>query len=207
MAVANYHEAHGHYPPAYILGPDGRPWHSWRVLILPYLEHGELFKEYDFAEPWDGPKNRRLAERMPKLYAFHGDERPGNTTANYLAVVGPETVWPGPSTVSSDAVTDGLGVTILIVENQGAGVHWMEPRDLSLADMNFAVNSPGGVNSKYSDPAVAMLDGSLHRLGRYLSPETLRALLTIRGGESVRSDGAGGWEWLPDGRQRPVRQP
>ena len=52
-----------------------------------------------------------------------------------------------------------------------------------------------------------MLDGSLYRLGQDVSPKTLRALLTIDGGEPVHSDGAGGWVWLPDGRQRPDRQP
>jgi hypothetical protein len=207
LAVANYHEGHGHYPPAHVLGPDGRPWHSWRVLILPYIEQDELFQEYDFSEPWDGPKNHRLAERMPRLYAFHGDERPGNTTANYLAVVGPETVWPGSSTVSSKAVTDDQGATILLVENRGAGVHWMEPRDLALADMDLAINSPRGVSSWYSDPAVVMLNGYVYRLRRDVSPKTLRALLTIRGGEPVQSDEAGGWVWLPDGRDRPVGPP
>jgi hypothetical protein len=207
LAVANYNETHGHYPPAYVAGPDGRPWHSWRVLILPHIDQAELFKEYDFDEPWDGPKNRQLAGRMPKLYAFHGNEAPGNTTANYLAVVGLDTVWPGSSTVSSDTVSDGLGDTILLVENQGAGIHWMEPRDLSTADMGFAVNNRRGVSSKYADPAVAMLDGRIHQLHRDVSPETLRAMSTIRGGESFHSDGAGGWELLPDGRQRPVRQP
>jgi len=67
--------------------------HSWRVLILPYIEQNELFKEYRFDEPWDGPNNRKLASRMPKVYALHGEERPDNVTTNYLAVVGPETFW------------------------------------------------------------------------------------------------------------------
>ena len=125
-----------------------------------------MYEEYDFSEPWDGPKNRRLAERMPKVYAFHGNARPGNTTANYLAVVGPETVWPGSATTTMAAVTDGLNNTISIVENQGANVHWMEPRDLALAEMDFTVNSPRGVSSKYDDPAVVMLDGSIYRFRR-----------------------------------------
>ena len=139
---------------------------------------------------------------MPKVYAFHGNARPGNTTANYLAVVGPETVWPGSATTTMAAVTDGLNNTISIVENQGANVHWMEPRDLALAEMDFTVNSPRGVSSKYDDPAVVMLDGSIYRFRRDLSPETLRALLTIGGGEPVRSNSDGSWEWLADGRQR-----
>ena len=57
------------------------------------------------------------------------------------------------------------------------------------------------------DPAVAMLDGSIYRLTKDLAPETLRALLTIKGGEKVQQGGAGGWQRLPDGRQRALQEP
>jgi hypothetical protein len=181
--------------------------HSWRILLLPYLEQQELYEAYDFSEPWNGPKNRLLAERMPKIYALHGEARPGNTTTNYLAVVGSETAWPGPTGLVAEAVTDGKGTTVLLVENRGAGVHWMEPRDLLFRDMDFAVNSPRGVSSTFADPAVLMLDGSLYRLRKDLRPDLLRALMTIRGGEAVTQDQNGGWEWLPDGRQRPLVVP
>ena len=61
MAVANYHETFGSFPPAFVNGPDGTPWHSWRVLILPYLQQQKLYESYNFAEPWNGPNNRTLA--------------------------------------------------------------------------------------------------------------------------------------------------
>jgi hypothetical protein len=207
LAVANYHDANGRYPPAYVTGPDGRPWHSWRVLLLPHIEQSELYSEYRFSEPWDGPNNRQLAGRMPRLYAFHGLAHPANTTTNYLAVVGDETAWPGSKSVTSTDVTDETSETILLVENQGAEVHWMEPRDLSLADMDLRVNSPAGVSSRYDDPAVAMLSGCLYRLRPGLEPAVLRALMTIRGQEPLKSDAAGGWELLPDGRLRSRREP
>ena len=62
MAVANYHETYGCFPPAYVADRDGKPMHSWRVLILPFLEQRELYNAYNFAEPWDGPNNRKLAD-------------------------------------------------------------------------------------------------------------------------------------------------
>jgi hypothetical protein len=51
QALHNYHDKHGSFPPAYQTGPDGRPWHSWRVLILPYIEGENLFKACSFDEP------------------------------------------------------------------------------------------------------------------------------------------------------------
>ena len=97
--------------------------------------------------------------------------------------------------------------TILIVENHGAGVHWMEPRDLWFAEMDFAINSPRGLSSKYLEPAVVMLDSSLYRFQKEVSPATLKALLTIRGGERLELDEEGGWRQMADGRQRPLARP
>ena len=34
--------------------------HSWRVLILPYFCMGDIYNQYNFNEPWNGPKNRLL---------------------------------------------------------------------------------------------------------------------------------------------------
>jgi hypothetical protein len=206
-AVALYYEDKGHYPPAYLADEQGRPMHSWRVLILPYLEARDVYEQYNFSEPWDGPHNRRLAARMPPVFAFSGAQRPGNTTTNYLAIVGPGTVWPGTSGATADSVGDALGTTILIVENQAAGVHWMEPRDLALSDLDFRLGSPLGISSQYVDPAVAMLDTSLYRLKPGIGADVLRALLTANGGEPLTRDDSGDWQWLADGRQRELAAP
>ncbi len=207
MAVANYQTEFGCYPPAYVAGPDGRPWHSWRVLILPFVGEGELYSQYEFSEPWDGPNNRKLAARMPRTYEFHGTAQPGNTVTNYLAVVGNETPWPGPVSASAASVTDAPGETILLVENRGAGVHWMEPRDLQLVDIDLRLNRPAGISSPYDAPAVVMIDSTVHRLNARITPATLRGLLTSRGGERMKSDGPGEWELLKDGRLRPRVEP
>lgn len=68
MAVANYRSTFGGYPPAYIADCDGRPMHSWRVLILPFLEQQNLYAAYHFDEPWDGPNNRKLAGRIGQVF-------------------------------------------------------------------------------------------------------------------------------------------
>ena len=80
MAVANYADANGHFPPAYQLGPDRRLWHSWRVLILPFIEQDSLLKQYRFDEPWDGEHNKKLIDKMPKIYALVRGKAEAGTT-------------------------------------------------------------------------------------------------------------------------------
>lgn len=204
MAVANYEEANGHFPPAYIPGPDGTPWHSWRVLLLPYIEHQDLYEQYSFEEPWNGPNNIQLLARMPRLYEFHNARDRGQTFTNYLAVVGPETAWPGVEGLQRANLLDDPGDTILIVENRGLEIPWTEPRDLNFAILPMEVDHPHGISSWYKEPAIAMIDGSLYRLRATTQPETLRALLTTRGQEPLTY--GKGWELLPDGRQREEKE-
>jgi hypothetical protein len=205
LAVVNYHDTHKHYPPAYVADERGRPMHSWRIALLPYLEQRDLHQQYDFAAPWDGPTNRDLAARMPRLFAFYGDYEPGLTITNFVGVVGPETVWPGAKKVTEKDISDGTSTTIVIVENAGAGIPWMAPCDLAFASMTFKLNDPAEISSKYLDPAVALLDGSVQRLHADITPGTLRALLTIRGGEQLQQDERR-WSVLNDGRDREIRE-
>ena len=58
LALLAYEADHGQFPPAYIADENGKPMHSWRVLILPYLAEKSIYDAYDFTEPWDGPNNR-----------------------------------------------------------------------------------------------------------------------------------------------------
>ena len=44
MAIEEYKGKNGHYPPAYIADGNGKPLHSWRVLILPFLGYDGLYK-------------------------------------------------------------------------------------------------------------------------------------------------------------------
>jgi Protein of unknown function (DUF1559) len=207
LAVANYHDVHGHFPPPFVRGPDGRPWHSWRVLLLPYIEGQKIYDQYKFDEPWDGPNNRKLAEKMPRLYRFSAyRDKPGNTTTNFLAVVGSETVWNPDAKLKYDDVLDGTSETILFVENEGANIHWMEPRDLNFADMDFTLGSPRGLSAPYKLVGVAIVDGSLRSISK-IRPDALRAKFTINGGEKfLERTGENGWEIMLDGRKRELRE-
>jgi hypothetical protein len=90
LALLNYEAANGCFPPAYIADKNGKPMHSWRVLILPYMEELALYKAYNFAEPWDGPKNKKLLASCPRCYQCPADPDDYGpvTQTSYVAVVG-----------------------------------------------------------------------------------------------------------------------
>lgn len=203
LGLQNYYSAHGHFPPAYVADADGRPMHSWRVLILPYMEWKSLYDAYDFDEPWNGPNNRKLAGSMPNEYCCPSSEDSqyelGMT--NYVAVVGPKTVWPEGETVKMDDIPDGTGNTIMLVEIADPDIRWMEPRDLSFEEAVRGVNpkSERGISSPHvwcngyffhDTPVVhvALADGSVRSLAAGISPKKVEALLTVDGGETIDTD-------------------
>ncbi len=180
--------------------------HSWRVLLLPYCDNKDLYDQYDFSQPWNSSANAALADQMPSIYTFHGTPTDSGIT-NYLAVVGENTFWPGARGRQQDEITDDPASTIMLVENQGAGINWMEPRDLELATMSFELNQPTGIGSSYEVPAVLLADFTLRKLSDGISPPVLQGMLTVNAGESIAAEGES-WQLLEDGRLRePAKLP
>ncbi|MCR9200516.1 MAG: DUF1559 domain-containing protein [Planctomycetaceae bacterium] len=202
LAVANYHEVYDSFPPAVVYAKDGTPMHSWRVLILPFINEGELYDRYNFEEPWDSVANRRLISECPNVFHMHDEQNEQDEITNYLAVTGEDTLWPPQGTAGYDSIPDGSGRTILIVENRQGGVIWSEPRDLHINTMTLTPGTDpvNGISSWKNPPAVVFADGSLHRLDASITASDVRALLQ-------RSDAQGDPQIAPqmeDGRDRPA---
>lgn len=187
MAVANYHEEYGSFPPAYMADISGRPIHSWRILILPFLGERALYAKYSFAEPWDGPNNRKLAGEIGSVYTRPGLEPDQNHSTSFVAVIGPHTAWPGSTPARRDDLRDGAENTFLVVEVRDGQFPWMEPRDLEFDRMSFAINdrSGQGLGSRLGGARVVSADTTVRTLPDNFDPKTLRAMLTADGGEAV----------------------
>jgi hypothetical protein len=131
VALHQYHDEYGCFPPAYTVNDDGKRMHSWRVLILPYVGYESLYERYRFQEPWNSPANRRLAKPMPIDYGCPPNEK---TTTHFVAVVGPNTMWPGQQSTKMAAGVSDLD-KILVIEIPGLDIPWMEPRDPTLEEV------------------------------------------------------------------------
>jgi hypothetical protein len=192
LALQQYQTDHGSYPPAYIAGPDGKPMHSWRVLILPYLgkEAASVFQQYDFNQPWDSEQNIRLAAFMPEVYACpeHPDALTNQETT-YMVISGTKTMFPGARSVSPAQIADDPAETIAVVETPQSGVHWLKPQDLEAVRMAYEINgreaTEPGSHHTHGGAHVLMADGTVLFLPDDFSPDVLTSMTTINGGEAL----------------------
>ncbi|WP_261342501.1 DUF1559 domain-containing protein [Lacipirellula limnantheis] len=180
----------GQLPHAATNGPNGRPFHSWRILTLSNIEQSEIADAYHREEPWDSPHNSELVStqiemfQCPSDHSLFHERRPATTS--YFAVVGPQTAWPPDRGLPLDEITDGRDQTILLLEAAGLEVPWGKPQDLSFDEaVSILTSEPdervahiGGVNAAFADGSVRFLPVPMNR-------KMAEALLTARGGERI----------------------
>lgn len=177
-----YREEHGVYPPAWTADAEGRLLHSWRVLILPYLGEEELYTQISLDEPWNGPLNRKLHNKMPLIYRCPSNPSATDSTTTYTLIVGNPAFPDGPVSLKEEDIKDAKKSTVLVTERR-TPVSWMKPEEVLLENANF--ESPKGLGSHHGLAGVNAIyfDGSVRYVRREIRSNILRAMLTLSGGE------------------------
>lgn len=180
-ALQSYNDKYGTFPPAYLEDESGAPAHSWRVLILPFVGAEDLYRRYNFDEPWDGPNNRQLAILRPDVFACasRGDGSTRSATS-FVAIASPEAAMHGTRTTAVPNMSDAAH-TILVVEHPETQINWLEPRDLDLRE--FGVPAQGLTDSRapatHPDGMWTLFaDGGLYLLKYSTTDDDLRTLLS-----------------------------
>jgi len=186
--ILAYEQDHGHLPPPYLIGDTPDSLHSWRVLILPYIGHQNLYEEYRFDEPWNGPNNVRLASQMPDIYRCPDDRASSDEyKTSYVAVTGPNTMWPTDHRIKSTEIVDRPKDTALLLEFTNHREHWMSPVDLAFSDIfNETDGCKTKPSSNHEDNAfvVSYAQGYTEVI-EDVSCDVLRAMLTTNGNENI----------------------
>lgn len=203
MAMLNYHDTYGRFPPAYVADDKGRRLHSWRVLLLPFMTRQwgdtsktgytsrQLYERFHLDEPWDSPHNLSLLDRLPYhdwQYRCLSDRLNETGETNYVMILGPQTLSSGAESRSLREVRDGASHTIAIVEVTNSGIQWTEPRDLNANEISFRPNDPDRPAFSSHHPGganVLLVDGSVRFLSDKNAPSLVRALTTVDRGEDV----------------------
>lgn len=188
LGLQTYESTYGAFPPAYTVGADGKPLHSWRTLILPFVEQKPLYDKIDLTKPWDDPANAEAFELgAPAAYVCPSVYEPENRTV-YLAVVTPDGCIQSTRRRLLSEIVDEHSQTLMVIEvDPQHAVPWMSPTDAD-PDLLLAFDSktefahPGGMH-------VAFVDGSVRFLSAELPAAEWRALISIAGNDSVASVG------------------
>jgi hypothetical protein len=221
-ALQAYHQEFGCFPPAYIADKSGKPMHSWRMFILPYMDYRLMQTAYDFNEPWDGPKNKQVAATSLPSFICPSDHASWKSVAartSYVAVVGPNAAWEGAKPRKLSDFGPDASTTIMLVEVVNSGIDWAEPRDLWLDSPQAANKMPAMAMAAHqcgnkddflftyehgASVHVAMADGRVRFLKTDgLSDDDLREVLEV----GACADGKIGSRLVVDDDQRRVNWP
>src|SRR5262249_12654802 len=181
LGLLNCENRDGRFPPHAIYDQNGRPLLSWRVTILPGIEHTHLFKAFHLDEPWDSEHNKNFIQKMPEIYRHPELETPGMTC--YQAVVGKDCAFEGSEGIKLSSFLDGVAKTILLVETTiAAAVPWTRPDDWM-----FDETDPfKGLDSEAFNVAFADCRGE--SIERSIDPEVFKSLILRNDGKPTPYD-------------------
>lgn len=181
LAFHGYHDTNGHFPLAAIYSQDGKPLLSWRVMLLPFIEQENLFRQFRLDEPWDSKHNMALLAQIPATYAEPNVKPKAPFATHYQVFTGLGTLFEGSKRVKLADITDGTSNTIMLVEAAEA-VPWTKPDDVNYSTEKalprFGSLIPGGFH-------IGFCDGSVRFVSDKFEESLLRALISPRGGEVV----------------------
>lgn len=189
LALYNYHEVTHVLPSGGFFNGAGEPQHGWVAQLLPYLDQQVLYQTIDFHEPWIADINRKPYQTaLPFLLnpGIRRHEQPtGYQPADYAAN---NQIFNVNTSMKLDAIKDGLAYTILAGEVSTDIKAWGDPTNFR--DPQLGINaSPNGFGGPYQGGAhFLMADGSVHFITDNIDPQTLKALSTPDGGETVGQD-------------------
>lgn len=146
LALNSYKDTYGSFPPAFTTDADGKPLHSWRTLILPYMEQQALYETIDLTKPWNDPVNKPASEQKIETFGCPSSYDTIEHKTTYLALL------------DDDSRLSESGVCIVEV-SESMAVPWMQPTDVDRKTISryFA----GDEFSHYGGFNLAQADGSI----------------------------------------------
>ncbi len=184
LAMHNYHDKNGTFPPQAVYSKDGKPLLSWRVLVLPYLEQQNLYREFKLDEPWDGAHNKKLLAKMPKVFLLPGPKPKHPYGTFYQGFVGKSAFFEGKKGLQITDFTDGTSNTIMVVE-AAKDVPWTKPEDVPFGPGKLLPLLGKHFRGLFN---AALCDGAVRGISTAIKEPTLRAAVTRDGGETLGAD-------------------
>ncbi|MDR1483825.1 MAG: DUF1559 domain-containing protein [Planctomycetaceae bacterium] len=187
LAFHNYQEVHGTLPPLYTVDAAGKPLHSWRVLILPFLDKQDLYDKIKLDEAWDSEHNKQFHNAIIPAYRTKNSatDQNDNKTCNFVTIIGSPMKAKDGTSLSD--IPDGTSNTAATVELKESFC-WMDPtKNITVEEFSKPLDGKevliGG--SQEGGVIVGFWDGSVRIIPNKTPTEALKAIATANGGEST----------------------
>jgi prepilin-type N-terminal cleavage/methylation domain-containing protein/prepilin-type processing-associated H-X9-DG protein len=138
LALHNYHDAHGSFPPGGVLTPSVK--HGWAPFILPYVEEQALANRYRWDVPFNDPANQDVVMTPLKIMQCPSAEPNRRVTA----VESPPTWSYGGKGACGDY----------------AGVQQIDPQLVDLRLVDRPANNQGVMTLNYMTRIADVTDGT-----------------------------------------------
>jgi Protein of unknown function (DUF1559) len=179
LGLHNINDTNGQAEAA-IKDGDGKPLLSWRVALLPFLEEDNLYRQFKLDEPWDSEHNKKLIEKMPKIFEIEGVTTKKGYT-HYRSFVGEKAIWDFNRSLMIGAVPDGTSNTIVFVQAKEP-VIWTKPEEL-IADGKVQIRPQ--LLFREGRTIVGMADGSVKVLKDTVDEKIWKLLVDPADGEVI----------------------
>ena len=179
-ALKDYVRDKGAFPEASEKNKTGEPF-NWRVAILPYLGHKELYEKFKFDEPWDSEHNLKIAKEIPAEYKMFSDGQ--KTTLRVASGIGAFEPKADGAALKIESVKDDLDETILVVEvSSEHAIEWTKPGALKVDKETM----PKFGRDDENGFLVLMFEGQVRIVKK--SSSKIDAMFTPAGDERIRKD-------------------
>lgn len=169
------------FPPSAFRNERGEPTTSWR---LGFARHNSESPP-DMRTLWSEPKNQRFdTDARRRTYAI--GIGPGNAATQYtqvFALVGPGTAFTEFQADKNPNMGDLPPDAILLLEHRNNTIHWMEPGDIEVENLQKGnwKTGIGGLQPNYADGyLVAFADGAVWYIRKDVPREAISKFFTVK---------------------------